>query len=206
MKLPQPFHRRPIARRPSKTGMAICLSLAGLVSLATPLAANAANPASASGGTNAAFADPEKVLRTIFPVAETGFDPAATRDLYSNAINEAIFERLFTYDYLASPAKIIPETADGMPEISADGKTYTIKLKKGIYFAPDAAFEGKKRELTVDDYVYSFKRIMDPKIASTHVWLLEDKIAGLDQLAAEAKKSGKFDYSAKVPGLEVVDK
>ncbi|MES2038449.1 MAG: ABC transporter substrate-binding protein, partial [Pseudomonadota bacterium] len=142
-------------RKLSRTGVAICLALAGLLSSTLPLQAHAAK---------SDFADPEKVLRTIFPVAETGFDPAATRDLYSNAINEAIFERLFTYDYLASPAKIIPETADGMPEISADGKTYTIKLKKGIYFTPDAAFNGKKRELTVDDYVYSFKRIMDPKI------------------------------------------
>ncbi|MFZ6759947.1 ABC transporter substrate-binding protein [Undibacterium sp. Ji50W] len=197
MKLAHPFQRDKTARTLTRTGMALCLALAGLMSSALPLQALAATPD---------FADPDKVLRTIFPVAETGFDPAATRDLYSNAVNEAIFERLFTYDYLASPAKIIPETAESMPEISADGKTYTIKLKKGIYFTPDAAFNGKKRELTVEDYVYSFKRIMDPKIASTHVWLLEDKITGLDQLAAQAKKSGKFDYSAKVPGLEIIDK
>ncbi|MFZ6772562.1 ABC transporter substrate-binding protein [Undibacterium sp. SXout7W] len=165
----------------------------------------------ASVGVNAAlpekdFADPAKVLRTIFPVAETGFDPAATRDLYSNSVVEVIFERLFSYDYLASPAKIVPETADGMPDISADGKTYTIKLKKGIYFTDDPAFNGKKRELTVNDYVYSFKRLMDPKLASSHVWLLEDKIVGLDQLAAQAKKTGKFDYSANIPGFEIIDK
>lgn len=151
-------------------------------------------------------ADPAKILRTVFPVAETGFDPAATRDLYSNAINEALFERLYTYDYLASPAKVVPETADGMPAISADGKTYTIKLKKGIYFIPDEAFNGKKRELSVEDYVYSFKRMMDPKIASSHTWLLDGKIIGLDQLATEAKNSGKFDYNKKVAGFEVVDR
>lgn len=185
------------ARTLSKTGMAICLALSGLISSTLPMQASAAKPE---------FADPEKVLRTIFPVAETGFDPAATRDLYSNAINEMIFERLYTYDYLASPAKIIPETADGLPVISADGKTYTIKLKKGTYFTPDPAFNGKKRELTVEDYVYSFKRLMDPKLASTHTWLLEDKIEGLDQLVAQAKKTGKFDYSAKIPGFEIVDK
>ena len=197
MKSPSPFQRGQLARQLSKTGMAICLSLAGLMSAALPLSAVAAKPE---------FADPDKVLRTIFPVAETGFDPAATRDLYSNAINEMIFERLYTYDYLASPAKIIPETADGMPEISADGKTYTIKLKKGTYFTPDPAFNGKKRELTVEDYVYSFKRLMDPKIASTHTWLLEGKIIGLDELAEKAKKTGKFDYTAKIHGFEVIDK
>ena len=176
-------------------GLCTCL-MAGVLTNTAALAATSEKD----------FADPAKVLRTIFPVAETGFDPAATRDLYSNSIVEVVFERLFSYDYLASPAKIIPETADSLPDISADGKTYTIKLKKGIYFTDDPAFNGKKRELTVDDYVYSFKRLMDPKLASSHVWLLEDKIVGLDQLAAQAKKTGKFDYNAKIPGFEVLDK
>lgn len=152
------------------------------------------------------FADPEKILRTVFPVAETGFDPAAARDLYSNAINEMLFERLYSYDYLASPARIVPETAAAMPEISADGKTYTFRLKKSIYFIADEAFNGKQRELTVEDYVYSFKRLMDPRIASTHSWLISGKVVGLDQLAAEAKKSGKFDYDKKIPGFEIVDR
>jgi len=152
------------------------------------------------------FADPDKVLRTIFPVAETGFDPAGARDLYSHAITEVVFERLYGYDYLASPAKIIPQTADGFPEISADGKTFTIKLKKEIYFTPDDAFKGKKRELTVNDYAYSIKRLMDPRIASSHSWLFEGKIIGLDELATKAKRSGKFDYDVKIPGIEVLDK
>ena len=49
-------------------------------------------------------ADPHKVLRYVFPVAETGFDPAGVHDLYSAHVNGSIFETLFTYDYLASPA------------------------------------------------------------------------------------------------------
>ena len=32
-------------------------------------------------------ADPAKVLRTAIIVAETGFDPQAAQDLYSNTIN-----------------------------------------------------------------------------------------------------------------------
>ena len=79
-------------------------------------------------------ADPKKVIRDVFPVAETGFDPPAMHDLYSAAIVQAIFERLYTYDYLARPAKLVPQLADGMPQITDDGKTYTVKLKRGIYF------------------------------------------------------------------------
>src|SRR6185437_13760556 len=93
-------------------------------------------------------AGPSKVVRIAFLVAETGFDPAKVSDLYSSTVIEAIFERLYTYDYLARPVKIVPLTADGMPEISDGGRTWTIHLKHGIFFAADPAFGGKPRELT----------------------------------------------------------
>src|SRR6185312_7238897 len=87
--------------------------------------------------TSALAADRAKVLRIAFPVAETGFDPVRVCDLYSNIVNEAIFERLLTYDYLARPAKLVPMTAESMPEVSDGGRTYVLHLKRGIYFAPD---------------------------------------------------------------------
>ena len=59
----------------------------------------------------AAQADPNKVLRVAFPTAETGFDPQASSDLYSNHINRAIFDTAYTYDYLARPFKLVPNTA-----------------------------------------------------------------------------------------------
>ncbi|WP_211465118.1 ABC transporter substrate-binding protein [Collimonas silvisoli] len=151
-------------------------------------------------------ADPEKVLRYVFPAPETGFDPAITRDLYSALVVQSVFQTLFTYDYLARPAKLVPLTAESLPEVSADGMTYTIHLKKGIYFANDPAFNGKKRELTMADYVYSYMRLFDPKLASPHTWLLEGKVVGLDELAEQAKKTGHFDYDAKVAGFELLDR
>ena len=79
-------------------------------------------------------ADPEKVLRVAFPVPETGFDPVRVNDLYSNTINAAIFQPLLTYDWMAMPTQIVPDAAESMPMISADSKTYTFKIKKGLYF------------------------------------------------------------------------
>ncbi|MCC6196956.1 MAG: ABC transporter substrate-binding protein [Burkholderiales bacterium] len=151
-------------------------------------------------------ADPRKVIRDVFPVAETGFDPAAVHDLYSAGIVRGIFETLYTYDYLARPAKIVPGVADGMPQVTGDGKVYTIKLAKGIHFQPDAAFGGKKRELTAEDVVYSYKRLADPKLRSPYSFLVEGKFIGLDEETAAAKKSGKFDYDKKIAGLEAVDR
>jgi ABC-type transport system substrate-binding protein len=150
--------------------------------------------------------DPNKTLRWVLNAAEDSFDPAMARDLYSNGINYSIFESLYSYDYIASPAKLIPRTAEALPEISADFKTYTIHLKKNIYFTPDPAFNGKKRELTIADYVYSFKRLVDPQLASPHAWLFEGKIIGLDNLVADAKKNKKFNYDQAIPGFEIIDK
>ncbi|WP_228133798.1 ABC transporter substrate-binding protein, partial [Acinetobacter baumannii] len=147
-------------------------------------------------------ADPNKVLRYVFPTAETGFDPAYVHDLYSAHVLTSIFETLYTYDYLARPAKLIPHVATAMPEVSADGLTYTIHIKKGIYFTPDPAFKGKPRELTAYDYAYSFKRLLDPNLRSPNSWLLEDKIEGMNALVKAANKSGKFNYDQNVSGLQ----
>jgi ABC-type transport system substrate-binding protein len=127
-------------------------------------------------------------------------------DLYSNTVNEAIFERLLTYDYLARPAKLVPMAAEAMPEVTDQGKTYVFKLRKGIFFTPDTALKGQKRELTAQDFVYSYMRFMDPANRSQWAFMLEGKIVGLDAVAAKAKKTGKFDYDAKVPGMEAVDR
>ena len=158
-----------------------------------------------AGPALAADGAPPKTLRYILPAAEASFDPALGRDLYTGHITEAIFETLYTYDYLARPVKLAPETAAALPEVSADGKTYTIRLKKGVLFTPDPAFKGKRRELTVADYVYSWKRLFDPKLASPNTWLLEGKVIGLDALAEQARKTGRFDYDKPVAGLEQID-
>src|SRR5882762_5647692 len=151
-------------------------------------------------------ADPGKTLRATFQVAETGFDPTRTSDIYSGTVIEAIYDRLLTYDYLARPAKLVPDAAESLPRITDKGKTYTFKIRKGIYFTPDPAFKGKKRELTAEDYAYSIKRFFDPRNRSPYAFLFEGKIAGLDELGTRARKAGRFDYDAKVAGIEVPDR
>jgi ABC-type transport system substrate-binding protein len=150
--------------------------------------------------------DPKKVVHWVFPTGENGFDPVRISDLYSATVIEAIFERLLTYDYLARPAKLVPMAAEAMPEVTDDGKTYTFRIRKGIMFAPDPAFNGRKRELTAEDFVYTFKRFRDPKYVAPYAFLIEGKLVGLDELAVQAKKTGKFDYDTKIAGIEAVDR
>ncbi len=152
-------------------------------------------------------ADMNKTLRYALPVAETGFDPIIVSDMYSNTVLEGVLDSMLTYDYLARPAKLIPNTLSAMPEVSNQGKTYVFHIKPGIYFTPDPAFKGQRRELTAQDYAYSIRRLFDPKLKSPWLFLLEGKIPGADALMQKAKGAGgRFDYDAPIAGLKVLDR
>jgi len=151
-------------------------------------------------------ADPAKVLRIAFPIDVSGLDPAGTQETYASLVEQKIFDGLYVWDYLARPYKFVPSIATGMPEISPDGRVWTIRIRQGIYFADDPAFGGKKRELTAADFVYAWKRIVDPRVRSPNSDLLEGKIVGLDAAVAKAKATGRFDYEAEVQGLRAVDR
>jgi len=151
-------------------------------------------------------ADMTKTIRTAFIVAETGFDPQATSDLYSDSLQRAIFETLYGFDYLTRPYKRVPRTATAMPEITDGGRTWTIRVKPGIHFADDPVFKGKKRELTAVDYVYSWKRLIDPKVRSPFAWYVQGKIVGAEPVIEAAKKTGRFDYDAPIEGLQALDR
>ena len=153
-----------------------------------------------------AVASAEKVLRYAFEIAETSFDPQRISDVYSNIVNQGMFEAPLTYDYLALPVKLKPNTATGLPEVSADGMTYTIHIMPGIYFLDDPAFNGKKRELVAADYVYTIKRLLDPKVRSPLIAEIEPYVVGAEEAAAKARKENAFDYDAPIEGLKVVDR
>lgn len=148
------------------------------------------------------------VLRVLFESAETGFDPAQVSDLYSNRVNSHIFEALLGYDPLALPVRLVPLTAEAMPEASADFTVWTVRLQRGIRFADDPAFGGRPRELIAADYVYAFKRIFDPAFKSpAYTTLAEDGILGLDDIRARSLRDKKpFDYESGVEGLRALDR
>lgn len=156
--------------------------------------------------TPASAADPNKVFRYAFEIAESSLDPQKISDVYSNIINAGMFDTPLKYDFLARPLKLRPNTLASMPEISADGMTYTLRVKPGIYFADDPAFGGKKRELVAEDYVYSIKRLMDPKLAAPLLAEVESIIVGSDEALARARKANKFEYEAPIEGLKAVDR
>jgi ABC-type transport system substrate-binding protein len=148
-----------------------------------------------------------KTLRYALEIAETGFDPAEISDLYSRGITENIFDAPLRYAYLAAPGTIQPNTADGMPEMSDDYRTFTIHIKEGIYFTDDPAFNGKRRELTAEDYVYTYKRIFDPHWNSpSYDTFSTIGVLGMKALRDEAIRTGHFDYDRTAEGLKTLDR
>ncbi|MEO6361631.1 MAG: ABC transporter substrate-binding protein [Caldimonas sp.] len=159
-----------------------------------------------AGGALAQSAAP-KVLRYAFRVAETGFDTAQISDLYSRTIAANIYEAPYQYEFLARPVRLRPSTATAMPEASDDFKTFTIRLKRGVIFQDDPVFKGQPRELVAADYVYSLKRLADPKTKSPH-WsqMEEDQFLGLAALRKAALAGKPFDYDTEIEGLKALDR
>jgi ABC-type transport system substrate-binding protein len=175
------------------------LALAGALGAGWPL-----HGMTASEGAAAAA----KVLRVVFPVAETGFDPVRLSDVYSVTITGHIFEGPYGYDHLARPVKIVPRLAAAMPEFSADYRVWTVRLKPGTFFADDPAFKGVRRELTAQDFVYSWKRFADPANKSPS-WTFVDsfKVLGLASLRNRALKDKiPFNYDTEIEGLRALDR
>jgi ABC-type transport system substrate-binding protein len=155
-----------------------------------------------------AQADGPKILRYAFPIAESNFDPAQITDLYSRTVAVGFFEAPLEFEYWARPVRMRPNTAAAMPEVSEDFRTFTFRIKPGIYFADDPAFKGQKRELTAEDYVYSIKRHYDPRWKSGNLYILENaKILGLSELRRRLLDEKKpFDYDTPVEGLRTLDR
>ncbi len=149
-----------------------------------------------------------RVLRYSFPAAETGFDPAQINDTYSRTVTGHIFDALYHYDYLARPYLVRPNVAAEMPEVSADFKVWTVRIKPGIYFADDPVFKGKKRELVAQDFVYSWKRFFDPVNKSpVYSGFKEQGVIGVDALRQRALQTkAPFDYDSEVEGIRALDR
>ena len=133
-------------------------------------------------------------------------DPNNVATMYDADLTGLVYDALYEYDYLARPFRVVPALADGMPEVSKDRRTYTIKLKPGIRYPDDACFPGGKgREFVAADFVHAMYRKADPKSKSQTWWLVDGQFAGLDKLRADAQAGKEFDYGAAIEDLKAVD-
>lgn len=128
-------------------------------------------------------------------------DPAQASTAYDNLMVTSIYDQFYEYKYLARPYALKPRLASGMPEVSDDGLVYTFRIKKGVHYADHPCFpEGRGREVTVHDFIYSMKRIFDPANLPQGEWVWKGRIEGLDLWKANGS-----DYSQDIEGLTAID-
>jgi len=177
---------------------------AGAIAAGLLCAAGAGRAADAAPGAAA----PPKVLRVVFQASESGFDPAQISDVVSAAIVTSLFDAPLTYDYLARPVALKPNTAVGLPEVHDGHTRFVFHLRPGIFFSDDPAFKGHKRELVAADYVYSVKRYFDPATRSPTFFHFENAgLLGLSELRRKALQNKQpFDYDTEVAGIRALDR
>ncbi len=152
-------------------------------------------------------AAPQKVLYVAQQsIVGEALDPARINSVLVANVIENIMEPMLSYDYLARPLKLVPNTLASMPEISEGGRIYLCRLKRGVLFSPDPAFKGKPREQTAADYAYGIRRLFNPKNQSSQFFLVDGKIAGANKLRKAALDGARFDDDTPITGLQVQDR
>lgn len=100
-------------------------------------------------------------------------DPAFAKDLSTMWTAHMLYNTLVETN---EQLQLTPSLAHSW-DVSADGLTYTFRLRRDVYFHDHPAFPGGKgRKMVAADVVYSFSRLVDPTIASPGAWIFNDRI------------------------------
>jgi oligopeptide transport system substrate-binding protein len=95
------------------------------------------------------------------------FDPVLAEDGNTYRVINDLFAGLVDFDQSNRP---IPGMAKNW-EISSDGKIYTFHLRDNLKFSDGSP-------ITADDFVFSWRRLVDPKTGSSYAFLLKDVLNG----------------------------
>ena len=96
------------------------------------------------------------------------------------------------YNFKPGQAEQVPDLAEGDPEIAADNKSITVKLRTGVKFAPPV-----NREITSKDVKYAFERAFSANVGGQYATAFFSAIEG----APEKPTKGVKD----IPGIETPD-
>lgn len=99
----------------------------------------------------------------------TSLDPIYARNQANIWATSQIFNSLVQLD---EQLNVVPAIAHSW-EISADGLLYTFFLRNDVYFHDSPVFESQRgRRVVAQDFVYSFSRLVDPRLNSPGSWVM----------------------------------
>jgi oligopeptide transport system substrate-binding protein len=121
-----------------------------------------------------------KVFRYNQSSGIASLDPAFSKDQATIWACNQLYNGLVQ---LNDSLVVIPAIAEHW-EISDSGRIYTFHLRKDVQFHNDECFGGKEKNVNAYDFVYSFLRIIDPKVASPGSWIFSEHIDSLSPFVA----------------------
>lgn len=119
---------------------------------------------------------PDNSDRMIFRYNESAgigtLDPAYAKDQALIWGCSQIYNGLIQLDTMLRPMPSIAKEWN----ISEDGKTYTFRLRDDVYFHKSELFgtADSTRRVVAADVLYSYNRILDPKVASPGLWIFNE--------------------------------
>lgn len=176
--------------------------------LALLLPLTACNGKKDDGGQGASNAPPKKVFRFFRTAEHKTLDPVKQFDSASGELVNNVYDSLLQYKYLERPYSVEPNLLTKMPELSADGLSFSFELRDDVRFVDDPCFAGGKgRKLVADDVIYSIKRFADANLNVQSYVLMQGMVEGMDAFREETKRAGKgADYGElQITGLAKID-
>lgn len=125
-------------------------------------------------------------LRVAWAQDPVGLDPHITSARSSIQILENVLDTLVTLD---AEQNVVPSLAESW-SVSDDNLTWTFNLRDGVQFS-------NGRELTAEDVVYTYERMLDPETGSGQAYLL----AGVTAVEAQGPSTVVFTLEAPNPSL-----
>tara|TARA_R110002072_G_scaffold288917_1_gene455576 strand:- start:267596 stop:269329 length:1734 start_codon:yes stop_codon:yes gene_type:complete len=146
-----------------------------------------------------------KILHVPLSGEISTVDPANSYDTISASIIYQCYEQLYQYHYLKRPYTLEPLLAKSLPEITNNGKTYTIKIKEGIKYHDHKAFNGTPRFVKAQDFITQIKRLAFIPTQSNGWWLFDGRIVGLNEFRNKVKSNFELFQKTDVKGLSAPD-
>ncbi len=134
--------------------------------------------------------NPKKVFKMNIDVGVTSLDPAFARNQMNIWCVNQLFNGLTQLDSNSQTQPAIAKSWD----INESGLAYTFHLRSDVYFHDHEKFlNGKGRKVIAADFVYSFRRLIDAKVASSGAWIFNDKVS--DSSAFQAINDSTFQIT-----------
>jgi len=166
--------------------LSLAALLVGMGLLVSACGSSGSSSGSSGGSSSTGTSGGQKggTLKVLLADDTDYVDPALAYYQISWQFEYSTCLKLLNYPDSAGDAgsQLVPEAATALPEVSADGKTYTFTIKPGQKFSPPST-----EEVTAQTFKYAIERDLNPKMQSPAASFISDIVGASDFIAGKSK-------------------